>query len=291
MNKLFLAAASVIVFAANAILCRLALIGTQMDPETFTIIRVTSAAFALWLFMLFKGHSSLKAGQWRAGFSLFVYMIGFSLAFVSLSTAVGTLVLTVAIQASMLCIALWQKESVGVQKVLGVGIGVIGISVLFPQINLIPFLSLAEATPMQGFESPSVLHVGFMLCAGIGWGFYSLYGRKKQNPALNTAGNFIRCLPFTAVLLFFAEPAPWEGVVYALLSGAVASAFGYILWYAFLEKATMSTAAVTQLCVPLVAMFGGLLLVGESITARHIISTVITLSGIALAVLIKPSPK
>ncbi len=293
MLALFLAVLSVIFFAANAIFCRLALIGTGMDADTFTVLRVVSAACALWIFLTLQGYRPHRDGQWRAGFALFVYMAGFSWALASLSAAVGTLIITVAVQGSMLCIALWNKEVVSVRKIVGVLMGIGGITLLFPAIVpdsilqgvLGSFADIsASSAGAQDFEAPSWLHAFFMLCAGTGWGFYSFYGQGREFPALNTGGNFIRCLPFTACLLVFAEPAPWEGVIYALISGAVTSAFGYIVWYAVVKKITLSTAAVIQLGVPPIAMLAGMLFLGEAVTARALISTFITLSAIAFAV-------
>ncbi len=288
MQIFFLTLATVVFFAANAILCRLSLVDTGVNAETFTIIRTVSAALTLWLFMTLKGQHPLKAGRWRAGFALFVYLAGFSWGFVALPTAVGVLVLTVAIQVTMLCLALWHKESVSIFKILGITIGVIGIAILFPNLNLHTIVHFSANSTMEG---PSPLHVVYMLCAGVGWGFYSMYGKGIKRPDLNTAGNFIRCLPFTALLLFLAEPAPWEGVFYAILSGSIASGFGYIIWYALVEKTSISTAAVIQLGVPPLAMLGGMLLLGETITLRYIISTIITLGGIALAVSYRPKTK
>ncbi len=273
---------SVCFFAANALFCRLALVDAHMDPESFTFIRVFSAALTLWVCVRLQGHKPLQAGSWRAAFALFVYMAAFSWGLTSVSAAIGTLVITVAVQASMLGIALWRGEAVGLRKIGGVLVGISGIAFLFPQSN--PLVLFGFDSSVVTASSPSLLHMFFMLCAGIGWGFYSFYGHGITHAAVHTAGNFLRCLPFTAILLCFATMESWQGVGFALMSGIIASAFGYMVWYELVKNIRISTAAVLQLAVPPIAMFGGMIFLDEAITWRYIVSTCITLLGIAYAV-------
>jgi len=42
------------------------------------------------------------------------------------------------------------------------------------------------------FETPPLIGALLMMISGVGWGLYSLRGRKAGNPAAQTAGNFIR---------------------------------------------------------------------------------------------------
>ena len=85
-----------------------------------------------------------------------------------------------------------------------------------------------------GLSAPSLGGSALMLGAGVAWGIYSLRGKGAKNPISATAGNFLRAVPFAALLsitLF-----PWAridrvGLVYAILSGAIASGLGYVIWY------------------------------------------------------------
>ena len=59
-----------------------------------------------------------------------------------------------------------------------------------------------------------------------------------------------------------------RGIVLALLSGAVTSGLGYVIWYAALEYLSAMQAALVQLSVPAIALAGGAWLLAEPLTAR-----------------------
>lgn len=55
-----------------------------------------------------------------------------------------------------------------------------------------------------------------------------------------------------------------------------------MIWYAALGGLNATRAATVQLSVPVIAAFGGVLLLSEAITLRLLVATVATLGGIAL---------
>jgi drug/metabolite transporter (DMT)-like permease len=123
--------------------------------------------------------------------------------------------------------------------------------------------------------------------AGFSWGIYSLRGRGTANPVARTTSNFIRAVPFALVVNAIAQPqfhVEARGMWLAVLSGALASGLGYVLWYAALGGLTATRAAIVQLSVPVLAACGGVLFLQEAITMRLVISTVMILGGIALAI-------
>src|SRR5204863_1319352 len=82
---------------------------------------------------------------------------------------------------------------------------------------------------------------------------------------------------------------PWArldraGVAYAVLSGAIASGGGYVIWYSALPGLKAASAATVQLSVPVLAAAGGILFLGESITVRFLLASIAVLGGIALVV-------
>jgi len=82
---------------------------------------------------------------------------------------------------------------------------------------------------------------------------------------------------------------PWlkldhGGVGYAILSGALASGIGYVIWYSALPELKAASAATVQLSVPVLAAAGGILFLGESITLRFLLASIAVLGGIALVV-------
>jgi drug/metabolite transporter (DMT)-like permease len=114
-----------------------------------------------------------------------------------------------------------------------------------------------------------------------------LRGKGSGDPTVATAGNFLRAVPFTAVLyvtMATGTPLDGAGVWYAVVSGGVASGVGYAVWYAVLPGLKATNAATIQLCVPVLAAAGGVFFLGETITLRLLLSSVGILGGIALVI-------
>lgn len=88
-------------FAANSLLCRLALRHTEIDPTSFTVIRLLSGAIMLWAIVAIKGVCARRSGTWLGAFTLFVYAFAFSYAYVHLETGAGALLLFGAVQLTM----------------------------------------------------------------------------------------------------------------------------------------------------------------------------------------------
>jgi drug/metabolite transporter (DMT)-like permease len=144
-----------------------------------------------------------------------------------------------------------------------------------------------------GLSTPPLIGSILMLGAGVAWGSYSLRGKGEQNPASVTAGNFVRAVPFSLVvwIIFL----PWgridlAGVINSIISGAIGSGLGYVIWYSALPGLKAASAATVQLSVPVLAATGGILLLGESITLRYVLASVAVLGGIALVVVTLHSP-
>ncbi len=127
-----------------------------------------------------------------------------------------------------------------------------------------------------------------MAIAGVAWGLYSLRGRGVSDPLAATAGNFARAAPLALVLslLFVAKAnADAAGVVLAVVSGAVTSGIGYVIWYAALRNLSAMRAATVQLSVPPIAAVGGVIFLSESITPRLAAASAAILGGIAIVLL------
>ena len=131
-----------------------------------------------------------------------------------------------------------------------------------------------------------------MIGAGMAWGIYSLRGKGAGDPLSVTEGNFRRAVTF-ATLLSLAL-LPWlkldrAGTTYAILSGAIASGVGYVIWYSALPHLKATTAATVQLSVPVLAALGGILFLSESITFRLLLASALVLGGIGLVIIERPS--
>jgi drug/metabolite transporter (DMT)-like permease len=141
---------------------------------------------------------------------------------------------------------------------------------------------------LPGVSTPSPLGFSLMMVSGIAWGIYTLRGRGSENPLRDTAHNFLRTIPLIAILVTLAikqTQFSFEGIMYAAISGGLASGVGYSIWYAALRGLSATQAAVIQLLVPVIAALGGILFVSEVITSRLAVSALMILGGILLVIL------
>lgn len=263
---------AMIAFAGNSLLCRVALNHTGIDAASFTTIRLVSGAVMLWLVVRMRRGSHASTGNWISAFALFIYAASFSFAYVSLPVATGALLLIGAVQTTMIGHGFWAGERLLRQQLVGLVLALGGLFGL-----LLPGLS---APPLSG----SLL----MLTAGVAWGVYSLRGKGVGDPTRVTAGNFLRAVPIAAALSIMMHDGASldsDGVWYAISSGALASGIGYIIWYTALPALKTTNAAIVQLTVPVLAAFGGLVFLGESVTLRLVLASVAILTGIALVIL------
>lgn len=265
---------TMVAFAGNSVLCRIALKETTIDAASFTSIRLISGALVLWLIAIVWRRGTTGRGNWISAFALFAYAASFSFAYISLTTATGALILFGAVQATMIGHGLWVGERLRKMQFIGLVLALAGLIGL-----LLPGLS---APPLVG----SVL----MLISGVAWGIYSLRGKSGNDPIRITAGNFLRAMLLTVLLSFTlisSSNLDVAGVWYAVASGALASGMGYALWYSVIPAMRATTAATVQLSVPVIAAVGGILILGESMTVRLVLASLAILGGIALLIMNK----
>lgn len=264
-----------IAFAGNSLLCRLALKQTGIDAASFTAMRILSGALTLWLIVRIRHRTPRTSGSWPSALALFVYAASFSFAYVSLPAATGSLLLFSAVQVTMVGYGLWSGERLRTRQAAGLICAFGGLAGLL----------------LPGLAAPPWIGSVLMLSAGIAWGIYSLRGRGLDDPTAATAGNFLRAAPMAAVLSLVSLPQhSWNssGVAYAIASGALASAVGYVIWYSALGGLKATSAATVQLSVPVLAAAGGICFLGEPITWRLLIASLAILGGIALVVVSQP---
>ena len=273
-RTLGLTALAMVAFAANSVLCRLALREGAIDAASFTAVRLVSGAVALGLILLLRDRS-VKAmaaqGNQGSALALFVYAAGFSLAYIELATGTGALLLFGAVQATMIGIGLYRGERLAPLQWLGLMLALAGLVALM----------------LPGATAPPLAAAALMLVAGAAWGVYSLRGKGAADATAVTAGNFLRALIWLLPLALFAWPAQWPqgaGLVYAVLSGALASGAGYAIWYLALRGLVSSTAATVQLSVPVLAALAGVLWLDEAFTLRLLLASAAILGGIALVI-------
>jgi drug/metabolite transporter (DMT)-like permease len=271
---LLLVVVALVAFAANSILCRLALASGEIGPAAFTGARLASGAATLAL--LAGARTAWRAAALPGAAALFAYAAAFSFAYVRLDAGTGALILFGAVQATMFAGALAGGERPGPARWGGAAAALSGLAVL--------------AAPGAG--SPDAAAAGLMAAAGVAWGVYSLIGRRGGAPLAVTAGSFLAAAPAGAALWLLAgtaEPITAYGLALAAVSGALASGCGYAVWYAALPRLDASLAGVAQLMVPLIALAGGVVFLGEAAPWRFLPAAILILGGVGAATLLSRS--
>jgi drug/metabolite transporter (DMT)-like permease len=265
---------ALVAFAANSLLCRLALGARSIDAASFTSLRVASGALTLAL--LYRASSRQqdpRAGRASkfAPPALFLYAICFSFAYNSLSAGTGALILFGSVQITMMVAALSAGERPTGRAWAGYLMALGGMAYLV----------------LPGVHAPSLLGAALMALSGFGWGLYSLFGRGAASPLATSARNFLLATPM-ALLVSVLFLADWHvserGAVLALLSGSLTSGLGYVVWYAALKNLSAARAAVVQLAVPVIAAVGGVVFLSEAVSVRLVLSAVLILGGAGAAI-------
>jgi drug/metabolite transporter (DMT)-like permease len=273
IKPLVFTALALVAFAANSVLCRLALGGQVIDAAGFTSVRLLCGALVLlWILKLSGNKNATTKGSWSATLMLFLYAVTFSFAYLTLNTGTGALILFGSVQITMILRSLFSGNRLLPIEWMGVVIAFSGIVYLV----------------LPGVTAPSFTGFSLMTLAGIAWGLYTLKGRNSTHPLSDTAYNFLRSVPFVIILglLFFKNMhLSREGIILAAISGGITSGIGYTLWYMALRGLSATQAAVVQLSVPVIAGFGGVVFVSEQISLRLTLSALLTLGGILLVIL------
>jgi drug/metabolite transporter (DMT)-like permease len=273
MRTISFTAFALVAFAANSVLCRIALRHATIDAATFSTIRLTAGAATLLLISTRTRRGAAPGkSSWISAGMLFLYAVPFSFAYTRLSTGTGALILFGCVQMTMMIAALLSGERPHPLQWFGLTLAPTGLVYLV----------------LPGLEAPSFAAATLMAIAGVSWGVYSLRGRSAVNPLEQTTNNFVRTVPLVLAVSLLARSqfhVERQGILLAIASGALASALGYVVWYEALRGLTSTRAAAVQLLVPILAALGGVIFLAETISARLVLSAVMVLGGIALTLI------
>ncbi|OLF80343.1 multidrug DMT transporter permease [Pseudoalteromonas haloplanktis] len=272
---------ALVAFAANSLLCRLALAQGYIDAWNFTVIRLLSGAVCLAIIMLLytkqlnkKAQSSSSVindiGSWRSSVSLLIYALCFSIAYIELDTGMGALILFSAVQFTMIGWGIYKQERLTAVQWLAFIVAFVAFV----------YLMLPSQT------APPVMAAVLMSISGVAWGIYSIRGKACVSPLRATTYNFIRSLLVLPILIVVGmsqlKYVRMEGVLLAIASGAIASGVGYSIWYVAMPLLKSTHAAIVQLCVPVLAAIAGAVFLSETLTVQFMLPS----SIILLAVLV-----
>ncbi|MDN3702144.1 DMT family transporter [Vibrio artabrorum] len=301
MQTVILTLITLVAFAANSVLCRWALMDQAIDPLSFSIVRILSGALTLLILCTLSCQSKSKQKlannntsvytklklqfQFTSILSLLVYMFSFSFAYLELGAGLGALVLFVAVQFTMIAAHWFSGNRMSLLEWAGCLLSVAGLVYLL--------------MPTESTQTPDSVSIILMSLAGVGWGIYTLAGKKSLNALQSTTANFgfSSLIIFVGLSLLVLIPNAMpqvsiseQGLIYAVISGSVASGVGYSLWYHVVKKLNTVVASIAQLSVPVIATLGGVLILSEPVTMQFIISSTVILLGISL-VLVAPKRK
>ncbi|MFT4716040.1 MAG: drug/metabolite transporter (DMT)-like permease [Paracoccaceae bacterium] len=274
MTRIFLLTSlTMLAFAANSILNRLALADGLIGASGFALVRVLSGAIMLSALVWWQDRKPYDFSETSlfSVISLSTYVLGFTYAYQRLDAGTGALILFGIVQITMFTGAVISGTNPRLSQWLGAIIAFAGLAYL-----------LAPAA-----NAPDTMGAILMAAAGIGWGYYSLYGRGVIRPLQATAGNFLLSLPLAAIAWFVVTDEvslTSAGVGLAVTSGAITSGLGYALWYAVLPKLEAAQAAIAQLTVPLIALGAGVVLLGEGVDLKFMIAALVILGGVSISI-------
>lgn len=291
---------ALIAFAANSLLCRMALVDGAIDAWNFTAIRLLSGAACLGLIMTLQAHylkrnrlkrTDLKytenldctvlkdKGDWLSTISLVIYALCFSVAYQALDTGTGALILFAVVQLTMISWGIYNKEKLNRVQWLALLIAFIGFM----------YLMLPSAT------TPSLSGALTMAISGVAWGVYSIRGKTCVSPLRTTGFNFLRSLVAVPILalvgMSYLTDISMKGVILGAASGAIASGIGYSIWYVAMPLLKTTQSAVVQLCVPILAAIMGVVFLSEQLTLEFIIASSVILGAVLIFILNKNRPK
>lgn len=266
---------AIVAFAANSVLCKLALGHELIDPMSFTSIRLISGAITLFALIKFKHQTvHLKSSKnWISSCMLFIYAIAFSYAYITLDTGTGALILFGAVQITIILYNLYTKHQFSFIEWLGI----------ITSIGGFVYLTLPSA------NSPSLYGFLLMTLSGIAWTVYTIRGKNTTNALVETTTNFVLTIPLILVFIFLNNnfKTTNEGIVLAIIAGSVTSALGYTIWYMALNNLTSIQSGIVQLLVPVIAAIAGMVLLGEILTIQWAIASLLILGGILLVIIKK----
>ncbi|EGQ7767567.1 DMT family transporter [Vibrio parahaemolyticus] len=276
MSTFLLTAITMLAFAANSLLCRLALAEGLIDAGSFTLVRLISGAITLIALLVVRGQwkTDRPTSHFRffAGVALFGYAALFSFAYLQLATGTGALLLFGAVQLTLLAIYWWQGERFQFLEIIGIGLSIVGFV----------WLMLPSAT------RPDISSALLMLISGVCWAAFTALGKQAPSPSSGITWGFIAASMIGILLsplMLSSIYLSLSGILLAITSGAIASGLGYTLWYQVMRKLSLLQAAVSQLSVPAIALLLGTVVLHEPLSLHTLLTSGIILGGIALVFL------
>ena len=251
-----------------------------LGPVALTVIRTLGAGCALLVVAYALGVTPGWRGRWSRflAFGILNSAIPFvliSAAEKAMTAAFAAILVATAPLFGALIAAVWAGEPLTARRGVGLFAGVVGVTLL---VGWNP----------TGAALPPAWSIAATLAAAALFGVAANYTRLKIRdiPPLATAAGSQLCagmllLPLIAAVPPVAMPAPIEwasAVALALLSSGLA----FVLYFRLIANVGPVKTLTVNFLSPLFGVSGGVLLLGEPITANMMVGTAVILAGTGL---------
>jgi drug/metabolite transporter (DMT)-like permease len=258
----------------------------ELPPLTIVAVRVVTAALALLLVLRLLNVELPRTRQaWAAflGMSILNNVIPFTLIVWGQSHVASGLasILNATTPLFTVIVAhyLTTDERLTGQRFAGVIVGFVGVAVM---IGAAAFTSL----------DASILAQLAILGAALSYGFSGVFGRRFKTmgiPPLATAAGQVTAssailLP-TALIVDhpWTLPVPSTGTILSLAAlGLVSTAFAYLIFFRLLARAGATNVGLVTFLIPVSAILLGVLVLGETLAARHMAGMALIGAGLIL---------
>lgn len=256
----------------------------ELPPFTVVLGRVAIAAAALYVYLRATGRTIPGSGEaWRTFFVMGVLnnLIPFSLIFwgqTAIASGLASILnATTPIFSILVAHLLTADEKMTPQKIAGVLLGVLGVSVLM------------SASSFAG-NGPPLWALLACLGAALSYGFAGTFGRRFRRMGISPAvGAFGQTTASTIMMLplVVLVDSPWQlamphvvtiGAILAL--ALISTALAYIIYFHLLSVGGATNSSLVTLLIPVSAILLGNLVLGERLSASHFLGMALIALGL-----------
>ncbi len=191
------------------------------------------------------------------------------------SSLAGTLIASVPIMVALLALRLDPTERVRGVRLVGLGVGIVGVGLLFG----------VEIGSGSGALLGGLLVLGAAATYAGGALFYKR--EFSREPGLGVlAAALAACAVMTTIPALFALPSSVpssRALLWLVVLGLGCTAGGYLAFYALISRIGSGRASVITYVAPVIAVLGGVLVLGEPLTVGIVAGLLLVLAGSWLA--------
>ena len=257
----------------------------EMGPLASAGLRVMVAALFLLPILWFKGLGGALRKHWKITLSVGVLnsaipFVCFTYALLSITTGLSAILNATVPLFGALIAWLWLKDRPNGSRILGLAVGFIGVTML-------AWDKASFQPDANGLSTGWAVLACLLACFCYGSAASVAKRYMGGLPSLVSAtgsqiGASIALIPLT--VLYWPAQAPslqaWGAV---LVLGVVCTGLAYILYFRLIERAGPARALSVTFAIPAFAVFYGVLLLGESITAWMVVCALVIIAGTTLS--------